>query len=690
MKRCIPIAVILFLLSFVFAFGAEELVPEPAYISYIVGGVDVDLTPDNDMEDFTEAKMDMSLPLGSLVRTGKDALCELTLLDGSMIRISSGSVFQIETVSYDSQTTKKKGRFKLVFGRARSKVEKLTTKDSRFEVVSGTALAGVRGTSYGVAFDGVTSQVLVFDGSVSFESLEGLFEPVRIEEGMMSSVREGGVPDTPRAIPPEVLDEWEAELRRFAGEQAPAAAEAAPVQEPPKPKEQPKPKQKEGFLAKHLKMNAYVGTVTIDDLVYARWIITPEFSISKLGVGLYLPAIFSPNVGIFGFNDWENHDEWDFVDLRDGLHDALIKIYYIRWGERGDPLYVKVGNIDDFYLGHGFIMDNYSNMLYFPEELNTGMQFNVDGNRGGIETVVSRFDRLELYGGRIYLRPLGRRIPFAFGVTAVHDKPEPVSNYWPIGPGAELTQNEDQLPRILTVGGDVELPIINLDVFSLMLYADAAKMGYMYKELHPALVQYELPEGAVGLIKGLGTGAGVMGKIARIFSYRVEYRYIFDYYEPGYINYLWENRRLSYQQELLDVIIAQQDPNYESSTTSGILIKGGLVLLKKLEFGLGYENYEVTTGASTEKVHKGNAYVTLSEGLIPKVSGDITYNRGANFNKVFSDPFDESTLVEINGYYALAPMVSLAGGLKRTYRYNDATGENDPIDSFSITTIFTF
>jgi hypothetical protein len=49
---------------------------------------------------------------------------------------------------------------------------------------------------------------------------------------------------------------------------------------------------------------------------------------------LYLPAIFSPDVGLFGSNWWYNHDEWDFQSLWDGIHDALLKFYIVVVQER--------------------------------------------------------------------------------------------------------------------------------------------------------------------------------------------------------------------------------------------------------------------------------------------------------------------------------------------------------------------
>jgi len=603
--------------------------------------------------------------------------------EGSTIKVSSGSVFQIEGISINRTTGATSQKFSLVFGKVRAKVEKLVTTDSEFNIVSGTALAGVRGTSFGVSFDGIKSRFLVFEGAIRLESITGLFEPILLNQGKMISVPPDAIPEPVQDIPQDVLEEWEKEAEKFVEK----VAEAVEVPEAPEEKkikpEEKKPK-KESFIEKFLKMNAYVGTITIGDMVYSRWVFTPEMNFGKLGLGLYLPAVFSPEVGIFGFKNWENHDEWDFTDWKDGIHDFITKFYYVSWGQFGEPIYFKVGSIDNFFLGHGFIVDNYSNMIYFPEEVTVGMQFNMDARFAGMETMVADFSRFQLFGGRFFLRPIGRgEFPLAFGVTAVHDYPKPDQSVWPSG-----TTSEDQLPRILVFGADMDLPILNLNVFRMILYADAAKLGYMYKEVPTGLV--DVNPGALGFVDGLGIGAGLMGTIAKLFKYRVEYRYIMGYYEPGMINSTWENRRLGYAEELYDLI--NNSAAYEDTTTAGFLIKGGMVLFKqRLEVGLGYENFDrYNQLAGTEKVQKGSMYVNVAEGLVPKVYGNLSYDRTNNLEDIFKEPFNEDTVLKAEVYYQLASSVALQVNYKRTFKYNETIDDYDPIDSFGINTVFTF
>jgi hypothetical protein len=463
-KNFLFVLLMLLLFPFVYVQAQEAELAEKAFISFLAGNVDVDYTPDNEMEDFEIAELDMRLPAGSIIRTGKNGLCEITVPDGSTIKISPRTVFQIEEFTFDPEMEKKKGRFNLIFGRVRAKVSKLVTTDSEFQIKAGTALAGVRGTTFGVLFDGKTAQVVVFEGSINLNSATGAFETLTISEGQAGTVLSDGLAGPIIEIPDELVEEWEQELQKFPEETEEIVGETAKAEKPKKVAKKVKKAGKGiGLFGENFTMTGTLGSLAVDNVFYNRWVFIPEYRREKLGVGLYIPAIFAPDKGLFDFNAWENHDEWNFTDFEDALHDLLIKIYYVSWGSMSDPLYFKLGNIDNFFLGHGFIVDNYSNMLYFPEELNTGFQFNVDGDWVGIETIVPRISSLQTFAGRLYFRPLGKKVPFAIGATGFYDKPKPSRIGWPVGPLGAQTQNSDQLPQILVFGLDAEFPILNLD-----------------------------------------------------------------------------------------------------------------------------------------------------------------------------------------------------------------------------------
>jgi hypothetical protein len=646
----------------------------PAVVSYLVGNVDVDKTPDNNVDDFEVAELDMSLLVGSIVRTGRDGFCELKLHDGSVIKVSHTSVFKIEDISYNRDSGKKRSKFNLLFGKMKAKVSKLTTSDSEFDVRTGTTLAGVRGTTFGVFFDGVEAQVLVFEGSVSLESITSSFEPQLVRKGRIITVQSDGLPQSTEKIPKEIYIEWEEEFSYTSEEDQDAATE------PPEERE------------RNFGIGATFGSLAIDDTYYNRWALLTDYHKGKFSFGLYLPAIFLHDNGFFHFDEWYNHDEWDFSDLDDALHDMLLKIHYLQYGAVGDPFYFRLGGLEKIRLHQGFIVNDYTNMLLFPQKVSSGAALSVGGYTAGMDAFAAHIDSgLQASSLRGYVRPLGKKFPLHIGGSMFYDWPKPDNVSWPVGPVGEPTVNEDQLPRIFVFGLDSGYPISNNDSFNMEVYVDAAKAAYRYDELQPALAGTGVDAGKIEFLKGFGTAAGLSGTILSRIDYRAEYRYIRDYYEPGIINFKWENRRLTYQQELLDIILSQNDTNYASDQNHGLFLSAGLRFFDaKLTTGLGYGFYNRYTGSSTDKVEEGRIYLRLEEGPVPNVWGQISYDRSDNMDKIFSKPFDESTLLSLNIYYRAAPSLTVSLDFKRSYLYEDEALQWIPINSFGINTMVYF
>jgi hypothetical protein len=677
MKRVLLICTVLFLfLSAGYILAQEGMTKMPARVVYLVGNVDVDSTPDNNIDDFQVAVLEMTLPAGSMVRTGRDGYCELQLHDGSTIKVSHTSVFKIEDISYNKDSGRKRSKFNLLFGKMKAKVSKLTTTDSEFDVRSGTTLAGVRGTTFGLSFDGVESQVLVFEGLVEVESVTRSFEPHRIRKGRVTTVQSDGLLESPTKIPEDIYEEWEEEFSVFT--EVPAEAVLLPDDE----------EKREGVFS----IGATFGSLTIDSTYYNRWALLTDYEKGRFSFGLYLPVIYLPGNGFFNVDDWYNHDEWDFTDLNDAFHDLLLKIGYLQYGDSDDVFFFRLGGLEKVSLFQGFIVSDYTNMLFFPQEVSTGVTLNVGGYIAGIDSFVAHVDgTLQTSALRGYVRPFGKRFPLHLGGSVFYDWPKPDSVSWPVGPLGQPTENEDQLPRILIVGLDTGFPVVDRESFSMELHLDAAKIGYQYNQLHPALSGAGVEAGKVEFLKGFGTAAGLGGSVGGRFDYRADYRYISDYYEPGIINYNWDNRRLTYQQELLDVVVAQNDMSYVSEQNHGLYLSAGIRFFDmKLATGISYGSYNRYTGSATDNVEEGQIYLRLEEGLVPNTWGQFSYDRGNNVSTIFEEPFDESTLLNLDLFYRVAPSLTMSLAYKRTFRYDDAGLQWIPIDSFGINTMVRF
>ncbi|MBN2322370.1 MAG: FecR domain-containing protein [Spirochaetes bacterium] len=657
----------------------EGLTEEGVFITYLSGAVDVDRTPQNGISDFEIAELDMELPSGCVIRTGRSSLCEITIPQRSVIRLASGSSFEIVDASVDTETGRVRERFNFFAGKFRAKVEKFTVRDSEFTVASGTTLAGVRGTELGGAIrTGDGADFFCFEGEVVIKSAEDVFEPVVLNAGEMSYVPQAGAPSGVQAIPQETLKQWRDE---FATVEETAAAQTSDewLEESWEPVEKQAQKDEAAFS-----FAVQLGTLTAGSEVYSALALMPSFAVGKFGIGLYLPAIVPSQTGFFGFNEWYNRSEWDFENLQDGVGDALLKIRYIRWGEEGDPLFLQAGGIDGFTLGHGFIVDGYSNTPHFPLYRRTGLRFDLDTDRFGFETMIADLSRFQLIGGRIYTRPLGRALPFAVGITVVRDRPLP-----------SASPNILEEPNIFLFGADAELPVFGTAdtgaaSFGLTVYADGATMGYLYPEL-PASLAGKTAGATIGFVPGAGMCIGLKGNVGEIFTFRAEYRLIFGYFEPGLINESWEKRRLVYGTELEGLI---SDTSYKDDVTSGLLAEGGVLLFNTVSLDAGFSSYTTTRYSLTESknvpytVKGGMLSLGIEKGAIRRFSGSISYRREDGLETVFQQPLDAKTRLDAEVSYEFAPQAEVSFFLIRSFRFNEQTLQHEPVDTLGVRTTF--
>ena len=105
---------------------------------------------------------------GDRLKTKKGARLEATLRDGSKLRLGSNSELNLEHLALGrKKKARKKITAKLVIGRVWASVTSLFGSDSKFEVKTENAVAGVRGTRFAASRgeDGITT-VKVYSGKV--------------------------------------------------------------------------------------------------------------------------------------------------------------------------------------------------------------------------------------------------------------------------------------------------------------------------------------------------------------------------------------------------------------------------------------------------------------------------------------------------------------------------------------------
>ncbi len=142
-------------------------------------------------------------------------------------------------------------------------------------------------------------------------------------------------------------------------------------------------------------MDGVFGFVNIDNETYSQVRLMPEITFGKIGFGLDMDILIDNN-GRIRKDDW---DEWQ---------DYLYKVLYLRYGDREDPVYFKIGNIRDYTMARGMIFSRYSNMLLYPSVRNLGgfVGFNSSILGLGGEVYTHNIYKNEILSGRVHAKPL--------------------------------------------------------------------------------------------------------------------------------------------------------------------------------------------------------------------------------------------------------------------------------------------
>jgi len=268
--------------------------------------------------------------------------------------------------------------------------------------------------------------------------------------------------------------------------------------------------------------NGGLGLNWIDGKLHYAVHLIPEFTFDKVGIGLDLQLNFTQD----GKLRTEDFNEFS---------DYLSVIRYFRYGEKGDPAYIKLGALDYYTLGHGSIMWNYFNSPTYDAR-RVGLVLDVTFSKFGIESIYSNFGEKGIIGARVFFRPFQftnqENIPIIgqleIGATATgdfHKNAGIIAGNYSL-PNKVFTPTTDE-GAIKIIGIDIGLPVISNNNFNLTLYADYAKIinfgsgvatGFMFN------------------VKNLG--------LLKLFG-KLERRFNGEHYLPSYFNALYEIERFS-------------------------------------------------------------------------------------------------------------------------------------------------
>ena len=396
-------------------------------------------------------------------------------------------------------------------------------------------------------------------------------------------------------------------------------------------------------------MTIEIGAETFNEdgeqVTYQSLGLNPEFTFGKVGIGLGVTLHYrfvddsGDSTVDFREEDWIPDDDKSFFDI------YLPLFRYVRYGQKGDPFYGKIGTIEDASLGTGFIMANYSNALFLPEKRIVGLALDVDGQLFnfpyiGVESFVGNLAQLDVFGSRVYARPLiDTGLPIVkniqFGVTAAADtKPDANYNFNTIAdPDAVSMYSFDFIQ-----------PLLSGDAFNLALYGDTS-------------FQPGGEELNVGQLVGFG------GKALSFLSYGFNTLFLGDNFVPFYFDGTYDlYREAKYR------IYNGNDtiPGYAGwqAMLGFSLLSNAVVFQTSLDAA-----FSPDTGKPSTLPHLRSTF-TVGEGLLPGVFFDVTYDKKyiSDIDELFS-PEDAVVLANLN--YKTGPAVITLG---YTLRYVPETG----------------
>ncbi|HPS57824.1 MAG TPA: hypothetical protein PK514_06930 [Spirochaetota bacterium] len=434
----------------------------------------------------------------------------------------------------------------------------------------------------------------------------------------------------------------------------------------------------------------------------------PEIKLWKLGIGLDINLLFDDE-GKVREEDW---DDWK---------DYLDKIYYIRWGQKGDSFYFRYGGLVATTLGYGTLISGYTNMLEYPTYKRQGLELGVETQFMGMEFIANDLKELAggkagfMGGGRIYIKPFSRlqiggsiagdlneykglrdtdgdgipdemdaypedddyatEIEYyqAHGITgdasagAIHDLVV-AGLLSPIERADLMNVNKNRS----TTGFwamDAGLNLFNLDFFKIDVYTQYAMC------LNTGGWGYTLP--------------GVRIKGGSLFEIYGDYRQQSDEFIFGYYNDTYDLERAKYVQSGTDYIIQTKKDKLEAADEAKGYMAGMRINLFELAYGK-IEYQDMRWGDLRDKSLKGE--IAMNKNIIPMVSKAKAYYAQNNVNNFRLK--SESTIMGAVLGIGMSENVSIDFNYLITFQDKDGNGiiegSDETITNISVSTTTVF
>jgi hypothetical protein len=414
-------------------------------------------------------------------------------------------------------------------------------------------------------------------------------------------------------------------------------------------------------------LEAGLGVSQIGNQTYVGMRLQPELAIGKFGLGLDIPLFFNIQDGTFRTDEFT------------GGVGVLRLIRYARWGvKKRDPLYLRVGTLDNAYLGYGMLINHYTNATSF-EKRKVGLSYDLlIKEQYGMEGIYSdfNFQSLNLVGIRPYVRPFGATdIPVLktldVGISFVTDHD---NTSMKINDSTTIQNNTYISDGIFAYGADMGVHFVNNRFFRLTGFTQYGKLqkansnslperfNEMASETESSkdsslLMNYD---GGSGISAGLEANMMVGGNLVRVDA-RLERLWYNDYFIPHFFDASYE---INKDARLIALGTAEEKKGVYGSLRGTVLdkisLEGSLLIPDNVS-------------------HTAPGMVQLqldASQLIPKIAITGTYYKGEldgfSLDEVFT--LDERSLTNLRVAYKIKPWLLLGVDYKWTYAQTEEGG----------------
>ncbi len=387
-----------------------------------------------------------------------------------------------------------------------------------------------------------------------------------------------------------------------------------------------------------------LGMTVIDDQTYVTFNLRPDLSLGKFGVGLNVNLLYNTKNGAIRSVDWNESYDWA----------RLIR--YIRYGRKRDNFYARIGTLDAARLGHGFIMNYYTNEASFDQR-KIGLEFDMDFGPAGFETVTNNLGRFEVFGARAYVRPLKPYIDIpiiknlTFGATYVTD----------IDPDSRRGTSDD----IHAFGFDIELPIFKTQLLNTFTYFDWAKIDTF----------------GSGIALGIETNVRLIAGVAEVTA-KLERRILGKEFLPSYFDAFYEVERFKPSES----IIYRKDLSLSAiqDETKGVFGELAGHILNTIRLVGNFQRLDQTKNS-------GVLHLAADTGdKIPMLAFQANYDKMGieTLNDAFT--LDDRSIARIGIGYKVKPYLMLFMDYIHTFRLDQETNQYKAQKRFSPRVAFVY